>query len=117
MSAVATPLVFTKTNIIDTVRIDHPTKTVLKAVKTTKDLEDTKVGRRASITRSRYVIIPPFLTKTLVESEPRDPASLYLKVLDTINAFDTNHEDESEFSTAIEDSFNVLIFLWAIHKS
>ena len=65
---------------------------------------------------SRYVLFPPFLTTLLVESDSRDPSVLFIQVLEAIKAFDKKHKDDDEYSLAMDQSFNVLVFLWAASK-
>ena len=116
LSSIATPVVFELGNLETTVTVPHPTNTILKAAKTKEDLETAALGARSSFENSPYVLLPPFLTKILVQSDSRDPSVLYFEILAVINSFDDSHKDDADYEKALDSCFNVLVFLWAVLK-
>ena len=41
---------------------------------------------------------------------------LFIQVLEAIKAFDEKHKDDAAYLLAMDQSFNVLVFLWAASK-
>ena len=117
LDAVATPVVFSMTDIESLIRVQHPTIDTLVAAKTKEDLENAPlVPRRNFLSNSPFVLLPPFITKVLLENVSRDPETLFFLFLDAMKAFDAEHKDDADYAEAILESKNLLIFLWAAFR-
>ena len=117
LDAVATPVVFSMTDIESLIQVQHLTIDTLVAAKTKEDLENAPlVPRRNFLSNSPFVLLPPFITKVLLENVSRDPETLFFLFLDAMKAFDAEHKDDADYAEAILESKNLLIFLWAAFR-
>ena len=60
-----------------------------------------------------FILLPPFLSKTLLENPARSPDETFFLALDAIKAFDEAHKNDAEYPSAMTSCLNVLVFLWA----
>ena len=114
----STPVIIGLKSITDTVEIRTPSYNSLRTLTTASAIEATTIPTNGNknFTHTTFVILPPFLSLHVIKQESRDPHSLFLTCLETIEDFDELNIDDTSMNKATEHCRHVLSYLWAATK-
>ena len=111
----ATPLAFPEDGILNLCNVRTPLPSELAESTDPEAFRDTSPAtgtRRITLKQSGYIILPPFLAESVLNTSDRDPATLALLLRDAVTNFDSAHRDNPAFSPAKPLLDSILPFLW-----
>ena len=115
----AQPIIIDATSLTTAFTIRTPNHSSIKNLLSPEAVNTSSAppNGRTSFTHAPFIILPPFIANAVIAQELRSPTDIFLKCINLITHFDTDHEDDDEFTETAQDNCkHILSFLWGTTK-
>ena len=114
----ATPIMLSDKSIAKKLTVRTPSLTRLRTFETKDQLSESTIitSGTPNFKSHPFAILPPFLALDFIDMEDRDPESLFVQCQESIHKFDTEHNNDASYESAMDNCKHILAFLWAASK-
>ena len=115
----AIPIMLSDESIAKKLTVRTPSLTRLRTFVTKQQISESTIITTGQQNFKSYpfAILPPFLALDIIDTEDREPESLFIQCQESIDKFDSEHENDASYESAKENCKHILSFLWAASKN